>query len=318
MWPARSGSSTNPPPNWPTNNNTTTLDDYPVMKTRTLLPSPARIVGALLNQLAIVAPGLAGQLAFTLLGMPRRKQPKLAEQAFLATADLHYETINGRSCAVYHWGFRGPVVLLAHGWESQAGRWRKIAPALVQAGYQVLAVDAPAHGRSGGRRFTMIRYAEVLRGLLQRFGPVDTVIGHSVGGAASIWAMGTSSPAFRPRKAVILASFSALQTIMDDAQRKTGASPRLMQVIDNFIEHMTGHRIAHYSLVRMAEKLGAVETLLLHDRQDRVTAFRESQLLHAAWPGARLLLTEGFGHGLTAPEVIETVLDFVQAEVTQD
>lgn len=287
------------------------------MKKRALLPHPARLVGALLNQLAIPAPGLAGRLAFNLLGMPRRKKPKLAEQAFLATADLHYETINGQSCAVYHWGFRGPVVLLAHGWESQTGRWRKIAPALVQAGYQVLAVDAPAHGRSAGRRFTMIRYADVLRTLMQRFGPIDTIIGHSVGGAASIWAMGTGSPAFRPRKAVILASFSALHTIMDDARRKTGASPRLMQAIDDRIELLTGHRTPHYSLVRMAEKLEAVETLLLHDRQDRVTAYQESQLLHDAWPGARLLLTEGFGHGLTAPEVIETVLDFVKAEVAQ-
>lgn len=286
------------------------------MKTRASVLSPARLLGSVLNILARFAPRLAGSIAFTVLGLPRRKTPKLVEQAFLAAADLHYETIDGQRYAVYHWGFRGPIVLLAHGWESHAGRWRKIAPALVQAGYQVLAVDAPAHGRSSGRRFTMIRYADVLRTLMQRFAPVEIVIGHSVGAAASIWAMGTLSPALRPRKAAILASFSRLQTIMDDAQRKTGASAQLMEALDAHVVRLTGKPIAHYSLANMARQLGAVETLLVHDRQDRVTSVHESEILHQAWPGAQLLATEGFGHGLTAPDVIETVLDFVQAAVT--
>ncbi|MCC6461181.1 MAG: alpha/beta fold hydrolase [Saprospiraceae bacterium] len=275
----------------------------------------ARLVGALLNALTALSPRLGSRAAFYLFGLPRRKKRKLVEQAFLATGDLHYETINGQQIAVYHWGFRGPLVVLAHGWESHAGRWRKIAPALVEAGYQVLAVDAPAHGRSDGRHFTMIKYADVLRTLLQRFGPADSIIAHSVGGASAIWAMGTLSPALRPRRAVILAAFAELQTIMDDGQRMTGASDRLMAAMDDYLQSLTGLRIRDYSMVRMAQKLGEVDAFLIHDRQDRVTAFRETELLHQAWPGARLWATDGFGHGLTAPDVTEAVLDFVKTEV---
>jgi pimeloyl-ACP methyl ester carboxylesterase len=285
------------------------------MKTRPVKFSASRFIGLLLTGLAKLSPRLAGRIAFIAMGMPRRKKQKREEQAFLATADLHFERVNGKKVAVYHWGFRGPVVLLAHGWESHAGRWRKIAPPLVQAGFQVIAVDAPAHGRSGGRRFTMIHYADVLRTLFQRFGPVHAIVAHSVGGAAGIWAMGTVSPALRPEKAVILASFSHLQTIMDDARRKVGAGPALMEAIDAEIERVTGARIHHYSLIRQAEKLSDVETLLLHDRGDRVTAVQESEKLHQAWPGARAHFTEGFGHGLTAPAVTDMVLDFVRAEI---
>lgn len=285
------------------------------MKTRPVSISAARVVGILLNTLAKISPWLAGRISFILLGIPQRKKQKREEQAFLATADLHFETVNGNKVAVYHWGFRGPVVLLAHGWESHAGRWRKIAPPLVQAGFQVVALDAPAHGRSAGRRFTMVRYADVLRALLQRLGPVHALVAHSVGGAAGIWAMGTVSPALRPQKAVILASFSHLQTIMDGARQKVGASDTLMEAMDAEIERVTGARIAHYSLTRQAEKLGEVDALLIHDRKDRVTAVQESENLHQAWPGARAIFTEGFGHGLTAPAVTETVLDFVQAGV---
>lgn len=276
--------------------------------------SPARITGFFLNTLAVIAPKLAGRLSFYLFGLPLRKRKKPQELQYLATADLQYVRINGKKTAVYHWGFLGPIVLLAHGWESHAGRWRKVAPLLVQAGFQVVAVDAPAHGRSEGRHFTMLKYADVLRAVFQRFGPIDTVIGHSVGGAAAIWAMGTLSPALRPRQAVILASFSSLHYIMENARRLIGASDRLMQAMDDHIERLFGNRIPHYDIARMAEKLTDVEALLIHDRHDRVTAFRESETLLAAWPGARLLLTEGFGHGLTAPQVTSTVLEFVHEE----
>lgn len=285
------------------------------MKTRPVTFSSARLLGMFLNALACVAPRLTGRICFFLMGMPRSRKHKQEEHAFLATADLHFENINGTKTALYHWGFRGPVVVLAHGWESHAGRWRKIAPPLVQAGFQVVAIDAPAHGRSGGRRFTMVRYADVLRALLQRIGPVHAIVAHSVGGASSIWAMGAMSPALRPQKAVILASFSHLQTIMDGARQKAGASDTLMQAMDAEIERITGARIEHYSLMRQAEKLGEVDTLLIHDRHDRVTAVQESEKLHRAWPGARALFTEGYGHGLTAPAVTETILDFVQAGV---
>jgi pimeloyl-ACP methyl ester carboxylesterase len=278
---------------------------------RIAVKTPARLVGSILNTLTRISPGMAGRIAFTLFCTPRKKQVKPAELAFLATADLYYEEVNGQHFAVYHWGFRGPVVLLAHGWESHAGRWRKIAPLLVQAGYQVMAVDAPAHGRSDGKRFTMIHYAEVLRTLLHRFGPIDSIIAHSVGGAAGIWAMGTAGPAARPQKAVILAPFSELKTVLEGARRTIGAGQPLMNAIDAYILKKTGAPTSHYSLTKMAEKMTGVETLIVHDRQDQVTAYSESVKIHEAWPYSKLWSTDGFGHGLTAPEVIDGILQFV-------
>lgn len=275
-----------------------------------------RLLGSFLNALAVIWPKMAGKMAFTLFGTPRPASVKPAEAAFLATADRHTETIAGQDFAVYHWGFRGPIVLLAHGWESHSGRWRKIAPELVQAGYQVVAVDAPAHGRSSGRQFTMLHYADVIRTLLQRLGPIDTIIAHSVGGAAAVWAMGTAAPALRPRKAVILAAFSELQTVMDEARWKVGANERMMEALDAHIVRKFGEHIPYFSVARMAGRLTAVDGLLIHDRKDRVTKFNESEKLQQAWPHAQLIATEGFGHGLTAPAVIDMILEFVLDSVS--
>jgi pimeloyl-ACP methyl ester carboxylesterase len=272
------------------------------------------LIGAGLNGLAEVSPFLAGQIAFDLFGKPRPRTPKPEEVQFLATADFQYEMINGRKVALYHWGFRGPVILLAHGWESHAGRWRKLASPLVQAGYQVLALDAPAHGRSDGRRFTMLHYAAVLQALFKRFGPIHAVVSHSVGGAASIWAMANTEAAFRPQKAVILAAFSELEIILHNARQMIGAGPKLSQAFDKYVEDRFGHPPSFYSLARASSELGAVKGLLIHDRADKVTPFEESLALERNWPGAQLIATNGYGHGLTAPEVWEMILDFVTTE----
>lgn len=277
----------------------------------------AHLLGQSMNTLVRIAPKLTGRIAFALFCTPRKKSVKPEEAAFLATADLHTEQIAGQDFAVYHWGFKGPIVLLAHGWESHAGRWRKFAPPLVQAGYQVIAVDAPAHGRSSGKRFTMIHYAEVLRALLQRYGPIETIVGHSVGGAASIWAMGTAAPALRPKKAVILAAFAELNTIFTEAQEKVGISEPTMRSLYKQFERLFGHPVSHYSLRRAAKQLDQVKALLIHDRQDHVTGFFNSQQLAEAWPGAQLVATEGLGHGLTAPAAVEMVVDFVLDAVYQ-
>jgi len=146
---------------------------------------------------------------------------------------------------------------------------------------------------------------------LQRIGPVDTIVGHSVGGAASIWAMGTAAPALRPRKAVVMAAFSALRTVMDGARYTIGGSPKLMAAIDAYVVKWSGHSIDHFSIARKAGQLGEVDGLILHDRHDHVTSFGESEILYRAWPNAQFLPTEGFGHGLTAPEVSTAILNFV-------
>jgi pimeloyl-ACP methyl ester carboxylesterase len=272
----------------------------------------ARLTGTLLNAFARLAPKTTAQVSFFLFGLPKRRKFKKQENDFLAKADLRYEYIGGRRIAVYRWGNNGPLALLAHGWESNAGRWRKIATGLLRAGYQVVAVDAPAHGCSSGRHFTMIRYADVLRTVLQQYGPVEVLIGHSVGGASCIWAMGTLEPAQRPQRAIILASFATLQYIMDNARRLIGASDTLMAAMDDLILARFGRRIAQYDLAEVAKGLVGVDALLVHDRNDRVTHFRESEKLHAAWSRSQFWATEGYGHGLTAPPVVETVLEFAQ------
>lgn len=82
---------------------------------------------------------------------------------------------------------RGTVVLL-HGMMSLAGTWWRIGPALAERGWDVTALDLAAHG---GNRLDgpLTREALVESVVAQVAGPVDLLVGHSMGAATAISAV---------------------------------------------------------------------------------------------------------------------------------
>ncbi|GAA3793891.1 MULTISPECIES: alpha/beta fold hydrolase [Amycolatopsis] len=106
--------------------------------------------------------------------------------------------MNGVELAVTAAG-EGPLVVLAHGFPDLAVTWRLQIPALVEAGYRVLAPDMRGYGRSsrpGERSAYALRTVGLdLIGLLEHEGAdAAHFIGHDWG-AACVWQLGLDHPA---------------------------------------------------------------------------------------------------------------------------
>ena len=106
-------------------------------------------------------------------------------------------SVNGIDLAVRAEG-SGPLVVLAHGFPDLALTWRLQVPALVEAGYRVVAPDMRGYGASA-RPAEVEAYrndvlAEDLVGLLDREG-VDRAhfVGHDWG-ASTVWPLGLTHP----------------------------------------------------------------------------------------------------------------------------
>jgi pimeloyl-ACP methyl ester carboxylesterase len=65
----------------------------------------------------------------------------------------------------------------SHGWEVMP-RDGKMLPYLRKSGSTIIAIDAPAHGLSGGTEFNIPQYAAFIDILVQKFKP-QFLIGHS-------------------------------------------------------------------------------------------------------------------------------------------
>ncbi|MGJ6967205.1 alpha/beta fold hydrolase [Streptosporangium sp. G11] len=97
--------------------------------------------------------------------------------------------VDGGTIAYEVTGLTGPLVVLAHGMGDSREAYRFLAPALVEAGYRVAAVDLRGHGESsvGWASYTRTAIAGDLIALVRHLGGPAVLVGHSIsGGAATI------------------------------------------------------------------------------------------------------------------------------------
>ena len=261
-----------------------------------------------LNALVEVSPEKAGMLAFELLSIPRRGGAAPERLAILESAEKKDLHLAGHRISSYRWRGRGRRVLLLHGWESDASRWKDLIETLRVHGHDVLAIDAPAHGSSGGRRFTAVLYAYVVGDLLPQFSP-HAVVGHSAGGMAAAYQLFREEKHF-PEKLALLATPSELTDLLEVYQQHIGFNDRVLQALDRAFERRFDHPSRAFSICRFVEKL-QVSGLVIHDRQDPVAHYGGAVAIHRSWAGSRLITTDGLGHSLNAREVVEEVAQFV-------
>ena len=252
--------------------------------------------------------------AFRLFGTP---MPGAREKALAAdTLGARIEMLehDGYRVATYTWGDPAaqPLVLLAHGWSSFGLRFAPWIRALRQAGYAVATFDQLAHGRSSGKRATLPSFAETLFRIGKHYGPLHAVVGHSLGGAATMLALARGLQAERT---VLVAPAADPLAAADRFGNAVGLAQSLRsQLFDEFekrfripVAGLQAHLNAPY-IARPA--------LVVHDLEDREVPWAEGERYARYWPQARLLSTTGLGHHRIAaqPEVIADALRFLAGE----
>jgi pimeloyl-ACP methyl ester carboxylesterase len=269
-----------------------------------LLKAAFRVSGAL-------APGLGARLAERIFLSPKRYAIPQAEAAFLATGHRSEIDSYGRRISVWTWG-DGPTVILLHGWEGRAGQMIPFVQPLLDAGFSVIAYDAPAHGGSEGRVTSMVDFTRTLRAVAEWAGPVHAVIGHSLGGSAATLAL---LQGLRARRVVLLGSPANPGNYSRQFVDLLGVPPKVFALMRRRVEQRYKAFWEDLDLLRRVPSL-SVPALLFHDRNDSDVPWRDALTLSNAWPGAELVTTERLGHRriLRDPAVIQKTVEFLKEE----
>lgn len=260
---------------------------------------------------ALLFPELAGAWAERLFLTPPRAQ---TEETALDLLDARASWVmhKGRRIATWEWGWKSvdaPAVLLAHGWGGSAAQLRAFAFPLLAAGYRVIGFDQPAHGLSEGRLTGLPDFADVLGEVAWHHGRPEAIVAHSVGAAAAAFAM---SRGLHFRRAVLISPPSDIVGYSRRFARWHWIPEPVRGSMQAAIEERYGVRWDELEIERIAPRLSA-SALVIHDRGDRVVPVRQGVRVARAWRGARILLTDGLGHGriLRDPEVTRAAADFI-------
>ena len=255
-----------------------------------------------------VAPGVAARWAEIIFCSPPRNEARPGEEAFLATGTRLTVRTEDQDLAVWAWG-SGSVVVLVHGWGSRAGRFSAIAGALVQSGFRVVLFDAPAHGASMGRLASLPQFSRALQAVSAVVGPVHSLIGHSLGGAAVSLAM---SDGLRATRVVLLAPPADVVVFSHAFAEHLRIPHRARNVMRQNLERRLRFRFEELHIPTLARGMTA-PALIIHDRDDPDVPYAHGEEIAGAWPGAQLVVTTGLGHRalLRDPEVIRRTVTFL-------
>ena len=278
-----------------------------------------RLARAAVQTAYVVSDDLGTSVAERLFTTPRRHTRPERERAYLATARPFSIDVTLRSPVRHHarrtlaawkWGF-GPTILLVHGWEGRGSQLGAFVQPLVEAGFSVVAYDAPAHGDSPERQLYLTDHADTVADVADAIGPVHAIIAHSFGAAAVLLA---HSRAGLDVPRTILISPNA---ILDDSVVRFAQHLGLDQgdriALEQRLAAHTGVDFDSLALDRLAAGRDSA-LLVIHDHDDREVPVSHGCRLAAEWPNAQIRITHELGHRriLRDPDVIAAVTAFAR------
>lgn len=271
-----------------------------------------RYIRAKFRFLSSISKRKAAEKAFRLFCTPqsrnRKKLPPVFEKAERLKFPLEGSIVRG-----YRWNHPSPKkLLILHGFESSVINFDRYVHPLVKKGYEVLAFDAPAHGRSSGHTINVITYKNMVKHIMQEFGPVQAFIAHSFGGLSLSLAL-EETEHNDTDKIVMIAPAAETTRAIDNFFRFLRLDNSLRVEFDDIIEKMGGHSPSWYSVSRAASSIKA-QVLFLQDKEDDLTPLKDvTPLIEKKLPNFRFVISEGLGHSriYRDNQTVKTVMEFL-------
>jgi pimeloyl-ACP methyl ester carboxylesterase len=247
---------------------------------RSILRFP-RVLKATYQTVSRLSPGLGAEMTRQLFFRPPSAPYWRESHAVLALAQLAALRVRHRRVQAYCWG-EGPTVLLLHGWGGHAGQMTEFVAPLTNAGYRVIALDAPAHGRSAGRLSSIVHFADAIQAAASTFGPLHAIVAHSLGAAATVYILGKGLPL---QRAVFIAPQADLTGYWTLFREALGVSDDVWHLMRVRTERWLKVRYEQLQPAGIAPRM-KTPLLILHGATDRMTPVSQGETLASLWPGA--------------------------------
>jgi pimeloyl-ACP methyl ester carboxylesterase len=239
----------------------------------------------------------AAEQAFELFCTPQHRNRKKLPAIFETAEKLQFP-FEGYTVRGYRWNHtREPKkkALILHGFESSVINFDRYIKPLIKKNYEVLAFDAPAHGRSSGKKITVITYVNLVHYIWDNYGPIDSFITHSFGGLTLSLAL-EKIPHGPSTKIVFIAPAAETRTAIDNFFKFLQLDNGVRAEFEKIIEEMGGKPPDWYSVSRVAPSIKG-RVLFLQDKDDNMTPLSDVKPIQEKnYPNFRFVISEGLGH----------------------
>ena len=284
-------------------------DNTPVQ--RLLVPSYILIISKLLTK---ISPFIASRFAAKLFLTPFKYKIPEREREMDANSiqkKIVVPSIN-REIVTYEYGQGSKKVLLVHGWSGRGTQLVKIAEAFKAKGFKVISFDAPAHGKADGKMSMMPYFTEAVHYLDKHYGTFDAVIGHSLGGMATLKAV---SEGLKTNKLVIIGTGNNITEITMHFAENMKMNREVAIKMKKYLDAKFNEDMDKLSGAVSAQNV-KIPTLVIHDENDVDVKVNSAYEIHEVLEDSELMITSGQGHRriLGNPDVINKTTTFITAQ----
>lgn len=263
--------------------------------------------------ISFFAPGLATKASLKIFLTPQRFKTPGWEMEYQNTATRERLDVGGKPVEVYTWGDGPKTILLCHSWGGRGTQLASFVNPLVERGCKVVTFDAPAHGRSAGKRTDMMEYSAAINAVVRRYGAFDGIVGHSFGAGNTMFSK--SLYGFDVGKIVLIGCFAHGAWITERFGQVLNIPAKIVSRMRLLLEAKYDGRLRwdDLDIVRMV-KDDSSDIMLVHDRDDReIPFFNAMAFLEACKEKVTFLDSVKLGHRrlLRDQRIIRGVCDFL-------
>ncbi len=252
-------------------------------------------VRAKFKLLSSVSKKKAAKKAFELFCSPQTrniiKLPKKFEEAEELNFVFDKNIMHG-----YRWNHPSDrKALILHGFESSVINFDWYIKPLIRKGYEVLAFDAPANGRSGGKMINALIYKNFIIEIHNRYGPIQSYIAHSFGGLALTLALEEIKHSDNYRVAMV-APATESPTAINSFFNLLKLDDEVRIEFEKLILQVNNNPSEWYSISRAIKNIQA-KILWIHDEDDDTTPLADAlKVKEKNYPHIQFVITKGLGH----------------------
>lgn len=272
----------------------------------------AKSIGASINLLSVLTPKKAGEISLKVFCSPIRKPLTKKQIDFLETGKAIRIEGGKDEIKVYQWGNGSKKIVLMHGWQSHSFRWKKYVETFDLEEYTIYAIDAPAHGSSQGKIFSVPLYSDALELFLAQIGDVHAVVAHSIGCFSALFTF-HRAPHYTPNRLILMAPPENALEFFDFYQKTLGLTSKSIKLTKKSFLREFGQDPDYFSASAFASTL-KIQGLIIHDALDDETPVENAKKIARVWKNAKLHITNGLGHNLKSENIVTETIKFLADE----
>jgi len=262
--------------------------------------------------LTAISKKMAAEKAFDLFCTPqsrnKKKLPKIFEEGEQIQFRFENQQITG-----YRWNHPAErKLMIIHGFESSVINFDRYIKPLTSKGYEVLAIDAPAHGRSTGKTINAVIYKDLIRHIYREYGPIQSFLAHSLGGLALCLAL-EEIKHDQNYRVVLIAPATETATAIDHFFQFLQLNNAVRKEFEKRIIKLGGNPAEWYSIRRALQNIRA-KVLWFHDEEDNITLLTDAmKVKEENLSNVEFVITKGLGHQKIYRDnkVSSAVIDFL-------